>query len=585
MIRVDYKLGEPVPAYSAEVESASLLLATPHLSYLKFGGQNSRYNGFFARVDKQLFRLIASLDVQAGSPITRIVHKGYKAEVAYGSTRLEYFLPSSLPALVVRADRQINLRVNLDIKQSFDNRVFGRFYDSIPYGDCTLIRFCKRTSAMDDDGSEGQEEYTLYLAISPAVEPKAGWFEQECPEDRNRGSPPYSRFVFSPGTLAGSLFVFSAGLTPENAINQNRYILHNLSQIERLDFQRSVQRLAQLNAAPEVSVAYNLCRQNLSALSTPEGVVAGLPWFFQVWSRDELICLKALLSLNCHKYVKQRLLAYAEAIIKTGALVARQDDSYLSADAPGWLFRRLLDYHTLSQAAKRQRFTKKELTLIEKMAHVSVQTQTRDHAPNETWMDSVGRPGQRVELYALNAQLANLISSLNFKVKTSGASAGFRRAFLRLWGIADGAEDDVCRPNLFLAAYAAPELLPRRDWHKGFRKALASLWLPWGGLATLDKSSPDFREVHTGEYPESYHNGDSWFFLNNFAALALKRLGYAPACVRQTLEASTREILTLGALGCPSELSSAASLESAGAPLQAWSCASYIELVEGLYNE
>ena len=114
---------------------------------------------------------------------------------------------------------------------------------------------------------------------------------------------------------------------------------------------------------------------------------------------------------------------------------------------------------------------------------------------------------------------------------------------------------------------------------------LKRLWNPWGGLATIDKSDKRYRGFHTGENPDSYHNGDSWFFLNNMAGVAMARIGGFSKQVQAILNASTSEILANGALGCAGELSSSDHLESGGAWLQAWSLASYIELVEVMHNE
>jgi len=50
------------------------------------------------------------------------------------------------------------------------------------------------------------------------------------------------------------------------------------------------------------------------------------------------------------------------------------------------------------------------------------------------------------------------------------------------------------------------------------------------------------------------------------------------------LKASTKEILTMGAIGHHAEVSSAGKLRSEGSPVQAWSAALYCELAETLSN-
>ena len=81
------------------------------------------------------------------------------------------------------------------------------------------------------------------------------------------------------------------------------------------------------------------------------------------------------------------------------------------------------------------------------------------------------------------------------------------------------------------------------------------------------------------------HSGDSWFWINNLAALVMARVDNVAYNVRidQILKASTQELLWQGALGSCSEVSSANALQSEGCYNQAWSNASYLELLEERY--
>ena len=112
------------------------------------------------------------------------------------------------------------------------------------------------------------------------------------------------------------------------------------------------------------------------------------------------------------------------------------------------------------------------------------------------------------------------------------------------------------------------------------------MWLPWGGLATIDKNSYYFNSKHTGENSQSYHSGDSWFYLNNLVAIVLQKNNPERyrAYIDKIIQASSREILLMQAIGCGGEISSAESLTSQGCWSQAWSSAMFIELFEQLYN-
>ena len=165
---------------------------------------------------------------------------------------------------------------------------------------------------------------------------------------------------------------------------------------------------------------------------------------------------------------------------------------------------------------------------------------------------------------------------LEEKLKTSIKEKLWNKEFLY-----DGLNDKTIRPNAFIAYYIYPNLLARKEWIKCFDAILNALWLGWGGVSTIDKKNHLFHKEHTGEDSKSYHNGDSWFWLNNLTALVLYKLdkNRFEKYVNKIIRASTDEILWKGAISHHSELSSAISLRSQGCLMQAWSSAMYIEAI------
>ncbi len=138
---------------------------------------------------------------------------------------------------------------------------------------------------------------------------------------------------------------------------------------------------------------------------------------------------------------------------------------------------------------------------------------------------------------------------------------------------------------MFIAAYVYPALLTNKEWEVCFNNILPKLWLEWGGLSTIDVSSPYFCDGYSGENPKSYHNGDSWFWINNLAAMVLYRINKRKfkRYIDKIVKASTQEILWGGMIGHHAELSSAKELRSEGCLSQAWSSAMYVELINELY--
>jgi glycogen debranching enzyme len=140
--------------------------------------------------------------------------------------------------------------------------------------------------------------------------------------------------------------------------------------------------------------------------------------------------------------------------------------------------------------------------------------------------------------------------------------------------------DKTIRPNIFLAYYIYPELLEQEEWESVFDTALEHLWLEWGGLTTIEKGHKYFKDTYTGENDDSYHRGDSWFFVNNLAAIALHRCNAEKyeKYISKIGEASSFDLKWQGILGASSEVSSAKELRAEGTWQQAWSLGTLIEL-------
>jgi glycogen debranching enzyme len=211
----------------------------------------------------------------------------------------------------------------------------------------------------------------------------------------------------------------------------------------------------------------------------------------------------------------------------------------------------------------------------------------------KTWMDSVRREEASVELEALRlqsyhvaAKMFSLFGGSKYNTLKKRLREKVRSAFWNGRALADGIDrengtaDHAITPNVFLAAYVYPELLTRKEWITCFDTIIPRLWLEWGGFATIDKNHHLFHAHSTGENPASYHRGDSWFYLNNLAALVLYRLNKKKyhTYIQTIVAASTQEILWRGIVGYHAELSSASVFAPQGSLAQCWSSALFLEL-------
>jgi len=180
-----------------------------------------------------------------------------------------------------------------------------------------------------------------------------------------------------------------------------------------------------------------------------------------------------------------------------------------------------------------------------------------------------------------------LFRILNNKFYGEIAEKTRKRVYDLFWNghyLKDGLGDSTVRPNIFIAAYVYPDLLSKKEWVTCFEEALNHLWLEWGGLSTISKSDSRFFSKNTGENSASYHRGDSWYWINNMAAIVMHRTDKKKfkRYISKIIEASCEDILFQGYIGNHSELSSAECLSADGCLSQAWSNALFVELAEEL---
>jgi len=338
---------------------------------------------------------------------------------------------------------------------------------------------------------------------------------------------------------------------------------------------------------------------------------AGLPWFFQFWPRDELISLGSLIQLKEFKTSKSILFNYLKRLNNKGRIISESDNIGIdNADATGWLFKRFYDFFDAVTDANEHHvhLSKNEIKTIKKtlekcMFDILKNSSERGYitnGPNETWMDTTGptddsRGGIRIEIQALQLYMYKLYRNL---CKILGDNAGAKmteqlenqlkeKVNSDFWDgriIADGLADFTPRPNVFIAYYIYPELFTKKIWATCFSYLLEELWLPWGGLSTISKNHGLYTPSYTGEDDKSYHRGDSWYWINNLAAICLNRAGKRKfkKYVDAIYKASSKDIMKSGYKGFHSEISSAEKQEPCGTWAQAWSSAMFIELCNEL---
>ncbi len=624
-------------------DNAGFLLTNKKGSYCSFfNGHSSRYHGLFYFDEKEMsmYKFIESIEVGGCGKLISLKNYFYFAERRKEKISESFLMPKNSNSLMYWLSAEKEIDVVLDCKRSYDCREWGRNYEIFREKGCIVVKFTKKTDKREGE-IDGALEFVLYLAIKgnkSAYEINGRWIEREYHADEERNSPPFKRHAYNALRLKGSKFVFSMSKNKSGAIRECADVFSRMDILkiqEKQDFlgflkNKSIKKVMRNEKiSSEIKVSYISALNSLNNLAVCgkgcKGIFAGLPWFFQFWARDSLVSLKSLSKI---KDVKPIIFGYLDKIGDDGRLKG--------ADSHGWLFLRCQELaEKISRDKKAINSIKEELKIfnvgknksfysktaklgsliskkeneyqsilyeiesaLEKSLSALLKYHTSDNfevnGPKETWMDTEfggdGRKGMRIEIQALRLNMYALMYGLsqnhNYRALENILKIKVRQEFFNGKVVADGLCDFTIRPNIFIAAYAYPEFLSQEEWETCFSNALKSIWLEWGGLSTIDKSSPLYSGEHTGENAKSYHRGDSWFWINNLAALVLSRTNKDrfKSEIKKIAQASTEEILWKGCVGCHSELSDAKELSGKGCFSQAWSSAMYLEMIDEAFQ-
>ncbi len=641
-------------------EDVGFMLSNRKGSYCCFYATNSsRYHGLFYFDEKamEMYKFIDSIELIGNNEVSSVKNGFYFAERRKGDVVESFMMPKNSSSLIYELSGEHEIDLILDCKLSTDNREWGRYYDIFEEKGCVVVKFTKKTDAREDKTGNA-EEFVLHLAVKGckgSFQKNDRWIERSYTSDEKRNSRPFKRYVYNAMRLKGNKFVFSMSKNKNNAIEECLDVFSSIDGIKKNEKEYFLQALNNKSIKAvlkndvirdEIKIAYLCTFNSLEKLfvwnKNSFGLFAGLPWFFQFWSRDALVSWKALSKID-NEFAKKLLFDYLSRINGDGRLnnLAGMHDSknLVCADAHGWLFFRCKEMfdkidegrhaiHSIKESVHLIRQSKSAnsekvkgylknimpITLkkeneyhkmlyeiecqLEKSISILLKIHTKDNFEvNEklgTWMDTEAEENERsgigIEIQALRLNMYKLMFELSqnhkYKVLENILKNKVRQKFWNGKFLADGLGDFTVRPNIFIAAYAYPELLSQNEWEECFEASMKNLWLEWGGLSTIDKSSPLFANESTGEDIRSYHRGDSWFWINNLAALTLNRINKNKfkKQIEKIISASAEEILWKGCIGCHSELSSAKELKSEGCFNQAWSNAMFIELIDEVFR-
>ncbi|MBU6389063.1 hypothetical protein KGQ71_00960 [Patescibacteria group bacterium] len=538
-----------------------------------FTTRQTRYEGWYLQQDRQFIKIIERIGIASPVAISGITTTGQCHFIEYeNSMHMGYKLVPGRSGLTVNASQPVPIQITLDTRAMYDQPQFGRQYKVTTDKEGYLIRYRDETLA---------GPVYLHLRSTATLQLKQEWQPQSYPRDEKRHSPPAVLYTYFLGTITTDFLAFGAGRSAGAAREASL-----AASKQRLQPPQTSINYTHDTLPSHVSTAKAAVTQALRYLQTEEGIYAGLPWFHQVWSRDELIASLGYSKEDQKEVIEQ----YLGHPLVEGELPTYIGSGTTCADGVGWLCLLVREYgeQELSQENRERllRFLDTAHTQLKQYRQAGHGLIISGH--NATWMDTIGRSGFRIEIQCMYGLLLELLYALT-------GEAAYEQEHLRFLGtvkqmfwegsyLRDGLADPSIRPNIFLAYLLQPALLNRNSWQLCFDTALSHLQAPWGGLASLDTKNPGYQPESTGEDNRSYHNGDSWFFINNLAATALHRFDsrrYGAAVV-DILQSSTREILFEHMIGQPGEISSGSQMDSYGCGIQAFSGGTYLALLREL---
>lgn len=588
---------------------ASLAIGNDMGHYFYLPQEETRYQGFYFSDDNNyekrpnIYKIIDEIKILGRDEVVEMKNNFFKVEKESKDGIVEsYFLPDGHNALCLKASKQIEAEITLDIRHPYDSRQMGRFYEVETQEECLVVKYIKRRDWGEDNLGD-KKEFSLFVAVKTdkGSFAKVGeFFSKYYPRDHKRNSYPWDRYIYRAFKMTGKKAVFAVGKTKKDAIAEAEKVFKDFDKLYKKTRDEHSDLDVPVITDAEIKMAY-LCAQNsvrtLMVKNKNAGAYAGIPWFFQFWHRDEAISLSQIYRLD-KKTAEEIIVKQLDAMLDAEAFPKQRfpesPQELQSADAIGMLARECQEIFKKNRISKV--FRTEVVGKFEKTVSKLLKERTCEglavNYPQETWMDTLPREGFRIEVQAGRLALYRFLyletNNDQYKILLEEMEREVIKRFYKEDGILwDSLDDGAVRPNIFLAYYLYPELMLKENWEKCFDKILPELYLQWGGIASLSQADSRFILKDAGENSPSYHNGNSWFFMNNLVATVLYKVNPAKYSeyINEIMQASTNDILYGGAIGHHSEISSAEVQEPLGCEAQLWSSAMYLEFFDVAMGE
>ncbi len=382
---------------------------------------------------------------------------------------------------------------------------------------------------------------------------------------------------------------------------------------KKISFEKPISSSVSAGYDLSVLATYKFLKVDLKNKNIGIGSFAGFPYFSNVWARDDIFGLRALINLGEIGLVKTRINFYLDLIdSNTGGLknlLSREGES--NCDIVFILAKRIEDflYSLIESDNLGKVYTKEELKKIYSKLNLSFHNIVRSSWNFDSELIKLksknGFRDSSFDKFPLSIQVLflNFTSCMSFLGKVSGSDTEssdvkkyldfeellkmkIRSSYVKGGMLFSNLDCNKITSDIFSAYYFFPELFSKQEWEEIFDRGLIVLKNDWYGISSLSSEHSDFEDSHSGHDGKSRDRGDSFFYMNNLACIVMDNLNRDKykKYISQILICSTHDILECGTIGFSSELSSSVEKMSEGNLAQLTSSTSYIEMVDKLFG-
>lgn len=389
----------------------------------------------------------------------------------------------------------------------------------------------------------------------------------------------------------------------------NNETLNFFENISNINFEKPLSEKVKVAYDLSCAACYKFLNVELKNKYVGIGSFAGYPYFSNVWARDDIFGLRALINLGEVGLVKSRIDFYLKNIdSKTGGLknlLSRDNES--NCDIVFLLGKRIEDflYYLIDRDELHKVYSNDELLLIYRKLNSSFLNIVKYNWDFDNELIKVknlnGFRDNCFDKFPLNVQVLFLSFSsfMAFLGKIVGSDMDVEKfldfenllklkiksSFVRGGNLYSSLSLEKITYDVFSAYYFFPDLFLRSEWEEIIDKSLMVLKNDWSGISSLSSEHKDFIDTHSGFDRKSRDLGDSFFYMNNLTAICLNDLNENKyrKIISSILSSSTHDVLECGSIGFSSELSSSVEKTSEGNLAHLTSSTSFVEMIDKLF--